>query len=259
MILPQVAVSEETLNQLAGGWRIFQLRRGHRYSTDDVLTAWTAARVRPGSRSLLDLGAGCGSIGLLTLRHMDPSAQLTTIEVQAINIELQRKTVALNQLGGRVDIRHGDLRDEGLMGAEERFDLITANPPYLPPEAASASPNLHRATARLELHGNIFDFCRVAAAHLASDGVLCFCHAASDPRPEQAVEAAGLVLRARQDVIFREGAAPSIALFVTAWKGPRDDRPPLLIRDFERKWSPQYKTIRCWMGIDEAEGSSRAN
>src|SRR6185369_5301860 len=33
----------ESLDALAGEWRIFQRADGHRYSTDDLLTAWYAA------------------------------------------------------------------------------------------------------------------------------------------------------------------------------------------------------------------------
>jgi tRNA1(Val) A37 N6-methylase TrmN6 len=58
------AVSRDSL---AGGWRIYQLRRGHRFSADDLLTAWAAVEARPEARTLLDLGAGIGSVGLVSL------------------------------------------------------------------------------------------------------------------------------------------------------------------------------------------------
>ena len=60
-------MTTHTLDLLAGDWGIFQLRGGHRYSTDDLPTAWTAARARPSARRLLDLGSGIGSVGLVTL------------------------------------------------------------------------------------------------------------------------------------------------------------------------------------------------
>ena len=61
------AQSHITLDILAGDWRIFQLRAGHRFSADDLLTAWTAVRANPTARQVLDLGAGIGSVGLLAL------------------------------------------------------------------------------------------------------------------------------------------------------------------------------------------------
>ncbi len=34
----------ETLDAISGHFRLFQLRDGHRFSTDDILTAWYGAR-----------------------------------------------------------------------------------------------------------------------------------------------------------------------------------------------------------------------
>ena len=64
---------------------IFQLRTGHRFSADDLLTAWTAVRANPAARQVLDLGAGIGSIGLLTLWKLPMAGHLTMVEVQAVS------------------------------------------------------------------------------------------------------------------------------------------------------------------------------
>jgi tRNA1Val (adenine37-N6)-methyltransferase len=249
--------ADETLDELCGGWRIYQLKRGHRYATDDVLTAHVALTGRPTARRLLDLGCGVGSVGLLVLRNL-AEARLTSIEVQELSVDLLRKTIVENGLGGRVELRHGDLRDESLLAREERFDLITANPPYLPQGSARVSPHPQRATARFELHGDVFDYCQTAARQLADGGLFCFCHGAADPRPERAVAAAGLRLRTRQDVVFRAGKAPTIALY-SADRGPVDNAlgdasvehlPPLLIRDEQGRFSAEYRAQRVALLID---------
>jgi tRNA1Val (adenine37-N6)-methyltransferase len=82
-----------TLDILAGRWRIFQLCRGHRFSTDDLLTAWTAVRARPEARRLLDLGAGLGSVGLLALWKLPTDGHLTMVEVQEVSHALARRLV----------------------------------------------------------------------------------------------------------------------------------------------------------------------
>ena len=102
---------------LCGDWRILQLRRGHRFSTDDVLTAWTAADLRPDARRLLDLGAGIGSVGLQTLWRMGPQARLWMVEVQEVSHQLARRTVERNGLGDRVVARHSDLRAQDAKSA----------------------------------------------------------------------------------------------------------------------------------------------
>lgn len=240
----------ETLDRLAAEWWIFQLERGHRYSTDDVLLAWTACSALPGARRVLDLGAGVGSVGLMTMLGLSPEARLTSVELQSRSIALLGKTVAFNDLGARVEVRGGDLRDPTLFGVEERHDLVVANPPYLPADDALESPHPQRAAARLELAGDVFDFCRVAAERLERGGRFCFCHAAGDPRPEHAVNEAGLRLLARRAVIFRHGQPPAIALYVCGHEGTRADPSALTVRGRDGERTDEYRAVRRAMLIE---------
>lgn len=247
--------AEQTLDRLAGDWWIFQLRRGHRYATDDLLTAWTAGRAHPRARQLLDLGAGVGSVGLLTLMQMSREARLTALELQQISVDLLRKTVELNGLGHRVRVVQADLRAPAALGQDARFELITANPPYLPVHSALHSPHPQRAAARLELNGDVFDYCQAAARLLAPRGRFCFCHAAADERPEQAVDRAGLSILTRQDVVFRQGRPPTIALFTCALpcalqQGARQDLPPLIVRHAAGPRTAAYREVRRALNIE---------
>jgi tRNA1(Val) A37 N6-methylase TrmN6 len=236
-----------SLDVLAGDWRIYQLRDGHRFSADDLLTAWTAARARPRSRTLLDLGAGIGSVGLLALWRMPVEARLTMVEVQHLSHALARRTVDHNGLGDRVAPHRMDLRD----WPGGRFDLVTGSPPYIPTGKGTPSRHPQKAAARFELHGDVRDYCLAAARSLAPEGVFCFCHAARDPRPERAVAEAGLTLLARQDVHFRAHEPPMIALFTCARDGERRDPPPLQLRDREGRWTGDYLRLRAEMGAPE--------
>ena len=235
---------QETLDHLAGDWRIYQLKGGHRFSADDVLTAWTAARVAPEARHLLDLGSGLGSVGLLALWRL-PAADLTGVEVQEVSYSLALKTVAHNRLGDRVRFLHQDLRQPLALG---KFPLITGSPPYFETGKATLSPHPQRAAARCELHGDVFDYCRVAARHLEPEGRFVFVHAGGDPRPEQAISRAGLRLLSRQDVLFRAHLQPTVALFVAAFQGERQDLPPFAIRDSQGNWTEAYLEMRAEMG-----------
>jgi tRNA1Val (adenine37-N6)-methyltransferase len=237
-----------TLDTLAGRWRIFQLRRGHRFSTDDLLTAWAAVRARPEARRLLDLGAGLGSIGLLALWKLPADGQLTMVEVQEVSHTLARRTVLYNGLPARVTLHLQDLR-RWPGGA---FDLVMGSPPYLPLGRGVRPLHVQKAAARFELHGDVFDYCDTAARSLADIGVFCFCHAADDPRPERAIARAGLTLVRRQPVYFRAALPPRIVLFTCAWRGERADPPPLVIRDREGRWTAEYLTIREEMGAPSA-------
>lgn len=243
-------LDEESLDRLAGEWWIHQLRYGHRYNSDDVLVAWTALLARPGARRLLDLGAGTGSIGLLTLLCLPGDARLTAVEVQAVSAGLLRRTVAHNRLDARVCVVESDLRCLRPEQFDARFELITGNPPYLPPANASASPHPQRAAARLELHGDVFDYCRVVATLLAPDGRFCFCHRPDDPRPEQAIAAAGLFVLERREVVFRAGRGPGLALFTCGWQGERMDAEPLLLRLADGRRSDAFRAVRRRLWIE---------
>jgi tRNA1Val (adenine37-N6)-methyltransferase len=237
-----------TLDRLAGCWRIFQLRRGHRFSADDLLTAWAAVRAQPKARQLLDLGAGIGSVGLLALWKLPAEGNLTMVEVQAVSHALAQRTVGYNGLAARVTLHLMDLR----RWPGGNFDLITASPPYLPLARGVRPQHAQKAAARFELHGNVFDYCSAAARSLTDTGLFCFCHTADDLRPEQAIATSGLTLVHRQPVYFRATLPPRIALFTCAWRGPREDPPPLVIRDQVGRWTDEYLCIRQEMGASAA-------
>lgn len=255
---------EVTLDRLAGDWWIYQLRRGHRYNTDDLLVAWSAlcawdeARVGrsgplPAPTRVLDLGAGVGSIGLLVLLGLGKAASLLAVEAQNQSVELLEKTIVYNELRGEVEVIASDLRVPSLLDTREPFHIVLANPPYFPLGSASPSPYAQRAAARLETRGNIHDFLMVGARCLRPDGVLCFCHASSDARPLTALQSAGLGLLSRREVCFREGRAPTITLYCCA-KGVTDaprEEPPLVIRDASSRFSGEWRAIRRRLRIEE--------
>ena len=58
---PPLAMGELTLDALTRDFRIYQRRRGHRTSVDDLLTAWYATR-GPTPCTMLDLGTGTGCL-----------------------------------------------------------------------------------------------------------------------------------------------------------------------------------------------------
>jgi tRNA1(Val) A37 N6-methylase TrmN6 len=241
--------ADETLDQITGNWDIFQLAKGHRFSTDVVVTAWTAGRARPDATRLIDIGAGIGSVGLMTLHFMKSNATSVFVEVQEVSHRLCQKTIEHNNLGHRVELRHGDLRDLTMAPESAAFDLVTGSPPYFPLGKGVVSPHPQRAGARMELKGDVFDYCRTAARLMTSDGVFVFVHAAADPRPERAILDAGLTLNKRQDVLFRAGRTPTIAVFTCSFGGERRDEEPLVMRTADGEWGPDRLILRDAFGL----------
>jgi len=137
----------EELCFLTGDWRIFQKVGGHRYSTEDVVTAWVAGGVGGGvageaataaARPLraLDLGTGIGSVMMMVAWRL-PAARVVGVEAQSLSASMARRSLRYNgaDVGGRCSARHADMREEAQWLAEEErgaFDLVTGTPPYFP-------------------------------------------------------------------------------------------------------------------------------
>lgn len=245
---------DTTLDRLAGAWHIYQLRRGHRLSTDDTAAAWAAARALPGATRLLDMGCGIGSVGLLTLWQLGESAHLTGVEAQDISVSLARRTVEHNGLAERVHLVHGDLRDPEVLPASSQFELVTGSPPYIPLGKGVVSPNPQRAAARMELRGSIFDYCEAARRWLAPGGRFVFVMAAKDQRTEQAPAAHGFTVLERTDWVFRYAQGPHIATMVCAREedGPHSDRVhrDVVVRGEDGRWTEDYLAFRRHFGAE---------
>lgn len=206
--------------------------------------AWAALQATPRARTVLDLGAGVGSVGLLCLLGLGPGACLVAVEAQAVSVGLCRRTVAANGLSGRVEVRHADLRDPGALPPGSRFELVTANPPFLPAGTATASPVSQRAGARLELRGDVFDYAEAAARWAVPGAAFVFCHDARDPRPARALARAGLALRSRRELRFREGGPPRLAVYVAGGSGPEGDLPAISVRGPDGRFSEAWRAVR---------------
>lgn len=260
-----------THDRICGDWFVYQLARGHRFSTDDMVCAWVAIRHLPDPPRHLDLGTGLGSVGTLVLWHRlgrpdvdrgrsrvvpsHPTPLLVGVEAQDVSVALHRSSIAHNQLGDVVELRHCDLRSPEALPASEHgtYALVTGSPPYIPLGKGHVSPHPQRAACRMELRGDVYDYCRVAKQALAPNGVVCVVHAATDPRPEDALQQAGLVIRERTDIYFRRNRAPTIAVWVAGHDGPASAvaAPDVVIREASGEMTDQYLALRQTMGAPE--------
>jgi tRNA1(Val) A37 N6-methylase TrmN6 len=237
-VTPEVA-ADETLDAISGHFRVFQLRDGHRFSTDDVLTAWYGTTWVPSPARVLDLGSGIGSVGMMAAWRLR-GARFVTIEAQEESIRLAKKSAAYNGLIDRYEIRHADFRSEDVLGPDEQFDLILGSPPYFPVGAGLEADHPQKVACRFELRGDINDYAGVAARHLAPGGVFA-CAFPEDQlgRVERAAADANLAIVRRRPVIFREGDPPLIDLFAMM----RAADLPSHMRD--RTWTEPALVVRC--------------
>ena len=249
----------ETLDAISGHFRLFQLRDGHRFSTDDILTAWYGTTWCPTARTALDLGSGVGTVGMISAWRM-PGTRFVTVEAQPESVALARKSAHYNGLTARYDIREGDFREPGVLHADERFDLITGSPPYFPLEAGVQSEHPQRVACRFEVRGTVADYCAAAARHLATGGFFA-CVFPVEPaqllRVETAARDSELVIVRRRPVVFRDAAPPLVGLFglmrsvdLPEWfRGQTWEEPPLTIRMRDGKIHPEYSAVKLAIGF----------
>jgi len=254
---PADVPADETLDAISGHFRIFQLRKGNRFSTDDLLTAWYGTTWAPTAGSVLDLGSGIGSVGMMAAWRLT-GARFVTVEAQDDSVRLARKSAVYNGLPGRYDIRHADFREPRALGPGELFDLVLASPPYLPVGAGLEGEHPQKVACRFELRGDITDYARVAAAHLQPGGFFA-CVFPEDRRKwlESAVHAAALTVVRRRPVVFREGDPPLVSLFgmmrAEDLPAPMRERtwvePPLVIRSSDGEVHPEYAAVKLSIGF----------
>ncbi|MBS2015627.1 MAG: methyltransferase [Deltaproteobacteria bacterium] len=245
-----------TLDGLSATTRIFQRKRGHRHSTDDLLTAWYALEKgpRPLPATSLDLGTGIGTVGLLVLGGLDPSAHLTCIEAQSVSCRFLLENVRANGLSARVTPIHGDLRDLALA---ERFPLVTGSPPYFDVTAGIVPSDSQKAHARFELRGDVRDYARAAKRHLAPEGVFVFCFPfAQKARALEAAAAEGFAVVAHRDVVPRAGLVPLFSVFACRLDDvPRPyaetEEAPFVVRDEGGAHTADLRAVRARFGWEQ--------
>jgi tRNA1Val (adenine37-N6)-methyltransferase len=247
----------ESLDAISGHFRLFQLQDGHRFSTDDVLTAWYGTSWAPTASTVLDLGSGIGSVGMVAAWRL-PGARFVTIEAQEESVRLARKSADYNGLGARYEIRHGDFREPAVLGVDERFDLVLGSPPYFPLGTGSEGDHPQKVQCRFEVRGDIADYVRVAMAHLAPGGLFaCVFPSAQLERVERAASEGGATVVRRRPVVFREGDAPIVELFAMMRAADLPEEmhqrtwvePALVIRRLDGQVHPEYAAVKIAFGF----------
>ena len=250
----------ETLDAISGCFRLFQLANGHRFSTDDVLTAWYGTSWCPCARTALDLGSGLGTVGMMAAWRL-PGARFVTVEAQEESVKLARKSAAWNGLSERFEIRQGDFRDANVLGPEENFDLVLGSPPYFPLGSGVEGDHPQKVACRFEMRGSIADYCAVAARHLERGGFFACVFPVAPEEQHQRVRdgaaAVGLVIVRWRPVVLREGERPLLGLFglmraedlPEAMRAKTWTEPPLIIRTDTGAVHPEYAAVKLSFGF----------
>jgi release factor glutamine methyltransferase len=133
-----------------------------------------ALRLMPASAGILDLGTGSGAI-IVTLLAERAAATGVGLDISEAALAVARANARAHGVLDRLDLRHSDWFD-GITG---RFDLMVANPPYIPAaEIAGLERDVRDHDPLLALAGGpdgLAAYRRIAAGagrHLAARALL---------------------------------------------------------------------------------------
>ncbi len=249
-------VSGEDLCYLAGDFRILQRVDGHRWSADDLVTAWYAAEAVAASAPtrIVDLGCGIGTV-LLFLAWRYPSARVSGVEAQEVSAAMARRSIAWNGVDERCDVYFGDLRDATLHNTFGTVDLVTGTPPYMPVGTGVESSRVQCGPCRFEYRGGVEDYALAASPLLSPDAPFVGCCATRQrTRVFEGAARAGLVIDRWRDVIPREGKEALFSVYVmrkaVAGKNIETrDEPPLVLRDKNGRFTNDFNEVRRAMGM----------
>jgi tRNA1(Val) A37 N6-methylase TrmN6 len=243
---------DEDLCYLSGDWRLFQKLKGHRWSVDDLVTAWTAAEhVEPlrqgGPVEALDLGCGLGSV-LLMVAWKATDFDVTGVEAQAERAAMARRSIAFNGVESRCRVLDGDLRSLEL---GPRFRLVTGTPPYFPRGTGTEAAAEHVSACRFEHRGGVEAYLDAAERHLAPDGVFVMCAAHAEDDRVQHLSSA-LHVRGRRHIVPRQGKAPLLTVWRFARQPGEVQRDALVVRDARGQWTDEFRHVRRELGLPDA-------
>lgn len=137
-----------------------------RVSTDSMVLADFCRDA--GGRGL-DLGCGCGTLGLLLLGS-GAAGSICGIEIQPEAARQAEENARRNGLAARFSVVCGDLRQAHAQIPAGSFDFAVSNPPYYPPGSGRLRKEDSLSLARSELCCPLDALCAAAARRCAGAG-----------------------------------------------------------------------------------------
>ena len=174
-------------------------------TTDSMALAHFAGSL--GTRSVLDLGAGCGTLGLL-LCARNQHCRVTGVELDEAAHHAAEENIRRNALAQRMESICADLRRVPGLFAPGQFECCISNPPYF-----SGGPAAGISQARREDTCSLAELMKAAAWALKYGGDFFLVH-----RPERLGQIIALgaenKLEAKQLTLVRHRTDGPIALIL---------------------------------------------
>ncbi len=161
---------------------LHQLENGYCYNSDSLFLYAFIARFLKRGVSLLDIGAGCGILGLLCAR--DFGVNLSLIDIDEMNTKLCKKNADFNKLNAEIFCENVlDLPSDSPLNPRnsntKKFDFIISNPPFY--DRFSPPPrNNHIFLAKKSENLPFDKLANFAKSALKAQGKFIFCYKSSE-------------------------------------------------------------------------------
>ncbi|ARR02035.1 tRNA1(Val) (adenine(37)-N6)-methyltransferase [Campylobacter vicugnae] len=149
-----------------GQLELYQLQNGYRYNSD-TLFLYDFIGNKPKGQ-ILDVGCGCGILGLLVAR--DNEIKLTGIDIDPLNVQISQHNAIVNGIAGEFIAE-----DFSKFKSDIKFDFIISNPPFYHTNVTK-SQNKHIANSRYSDSLSLEEFLASCNRNIKPKGVLYFCY-----------------------------------------------------------------------------------
>ncbi len=150
---------------------LYQPDSGYCYNSDSIFLYDFISSFNPKGR-VLDVGAGCGIVGLLVARD-NPRVELEAVEKQEIFVRYATTNARVNKIA--CTIHEGDFLE---LEESNKYEYIISNPPFYH-DGASKSDNKMLFNARYNSNLPIGDFFKKITRLLKPQAHFIFCYDAS--------------------------------------------------------------------------------
>lgn len=173
----------EQINDLLGysNLKIVQNDEWFKFSLDSVLLA-NFATINLRCSNIIDLCTGNAPVPLILSTYT--KRKIIGVELQKEIYELALKSVEINNLSSQIEIVNEDVKCLQKLYGNDKFDLVTCNPPYFKVDSNSIiNSNNVKAIARHEKDLTLDDIFLVSSRLLKIGGIISMVH-----RPERFIE-----------------------------------------------------------------------
>ncbi|MDB2562680.1 methyltransferase [Sulfurimonas sp.] len=150
---------------------LYQPEVGYCYNSDSMFLYDFISSFNP-KGDLLDVGAGCGIVGLLVARD-HPKVNLEAVEKQDAFVEYATHNARVNKINYK--LYQSDFLE---LAEDKKYDYIISNPPFYP-EGVTKSDNPMLFNARYNINLPLKDFFKKVSRVLKPHSHFIFCYDAT--------------------------------------------------------------------------------